>query len=165
MPQSALLRLFWIDQRQMAKRDLSTRLVYGRQNRYFGKIAYYLLKLLGVEVPLSVKIGKNLIIEHGGVGIVIHSKTTIGDNVRIYPGVTLGRADIQVPAHQSAFESIRIEDDVILASGAKVLCKQGVLVVAKGSIVGANAVLLQSTGENEIWAGIPALCIGKRNLQ
>jgi len=28
--------------------------------------------------------------------------------------------------------------------------------------VGANAVLLQSTGENEIWAGIPAKCVGKR---
>jgi len=28
--------------------------------------------------------------------------------------------------------------------------------------VGANAVLLESTGENEIWAGVPARCVGKR---
>jgi serine acetyltransferase len=28
--------------------------------------------------------------------------------------------------------------------------------------VGANAVLLQSTGENEIWVGVPAMLVGKR---
>ena len=55
-----------------------------------------------------------------------------------------------------------VEDDVILGTGAKVLCSEGVLRVGKRTIVGANAVLLQSTGENEIWAGIPAKCIGRR---
>jgi len=34
--------------------------------------------------------------------------------------------------------------------------------VRRGTVVGANAVLLQSTGENEIWAGVPARCIGQR---
>jgi serine O-acetyltransferase len=147
----------------MAKRDIYTRLVYARQNPVFGKMAYYLLKLLGVEIPRSVKIGRNLTIEHGGYGVVIHSKSVIGNNVRIYPGVTLGRADIHKPADQSSFKGIQIEDDVILASGAKILCKQGTLIVARGSMVGANAVLLGSTAENEIWAGMPARCIGKRN--
>jgi len=36
--------------------------------------------------------------------------------------------------------------------------------VGSGTVLGANAVLLQSTGENEIWAGIPARCVGKREL-
>jgi serine O-acetyltransferase len=36
------------------------------------------------------------------------------------------------------------------------------LVVGKGTVVGANAVLTQSTGEYEIWAGIPASKIGAR---
>jgi len=56
-----------------------------------------------------------------------------------------------------------IEDDVILCPGAKVLCKEGVLRVGRGSVIGANAVLLQSTGENEIWAGMPAQCVGQRH--
>jgi serine O-acetyltransferase len=47
-------------------------------------------------------------------------------------------------------------------SGAKVLCKEGVLKVGKGTVVGANAVLLQSTGEDELWAGMPARCVGSR---
>jgi serine O-acetyltransferase len=35
--------------------------------------------------------------------------------------------------------------------------------VRRGSVIGANAVLLESTGEYEIWAGIPAHCVGKRD--
>lgn len=38
------------------------------------------------------------------------------------------------------------------------------MTIAKGTIVAANAVLLCSTGENEIWAGVPAKCIGKRKI-
>jgi serine O-acetyltransferase len=143
-------------------RDLPTTLVYARSLPLFGKLAYYLLKLLGVEIPRSVAIGRDFELAHGGVGVVIHPRATIGDRVKIYPGVTLGRADIHLPIEQSRFEGIVVEDDVILSPGAKVLCKEGVLRVRRGSIVGANAVLLESTGEEEIWAGVPARCIGKR---
>jgi serine O-acetyltransferase len=143
-------------------RDLPTSLVYARSWPVAGYLAYYLLKMLGVEFPRSVKLGRDFELAHGGVGVVIHSKASIADRVKIYPGVTLGRADIHLPADKSAYEGIVIEDDVILASGAKVLCKQGVLVVARGTVVGANAVLLQSTGCGEIWAGVPARRIGLR---
>lgn len=144
------------------RRDLYTSLVYARRWPVFGRLAYFTLKLLGVEIPLNVQIGKDFLLEHGGFGVVIHSRSKIGDRVKIYPGVTLGRADIYRPIQQSRFEGIVIEEDTILCPGAKVLCKEGVLNVGKGSVVGANAVLLQSTGENEIWAGMPARCVGKR---
>ena len=143
-------------------RDLPTRLVYARQSPLFGRLAYYALKLLGVEIPRSVPVGSDFELAHGGVGVVIHSSAEIGRRVKIYPGVTLGRADIHLPMERSSFERIVIEDDVILAPGSKVLCKEGTLRVRRGTVVGANAVLLQSTGENEIWAGVPARCIGQR---
>jgi serine O-acetyltransferase len=143
-------------------RDLPTRLVYARQSPLFGRLAYNVLKLLGVEIPRSVPVGVDFELAHGGVGVVIHSRAVIGARVKIYPGVTLGRADIHLPMERSKFERIVIEDDVILSPGAKVLCKEGTLRVGRGTVVGANAVLLQSTGENEIWAGMPARCIGQR---
>lgn len=146
----------------MAKTDFYTRLVYARQRPVIGKLAYYLLKLLGSEIPLSVPIGPGFILEHGGHGVVIHSKAKIGSGVHIYQGVTIGRADIYLPSDQSNFEGVEIGDNVILCSGCKVLCKEGVLHVGDGTVVGANAVLLQSTGENEIWAGAPARCVGQR---
>ena len=143
-------------------RDLPTKLVYARNWRLVGRIAYYALKLLGVEIPPGVPIGADFELAHGAVGAVIHPNSSIGARVKIYPGVTLGRADIQLPITQSRFEGIVIEDDVILAPGSKVLCKEGMLFVRRGTVIGANAVLLDSTGEDEIWAGVPAKCVGKR---
>jgi serine O-acetyltransferase len=126
-------------------------------------LSYFLLKLLGIEVPRSVRIGEDVILEHGGFGVVIHPESEIGDRVKIYPGVTLGRADIHHSIEVSKFDRIVIEEDVILATGAKVLGKEGVLRVGKGTMVGANAVLLESTGPGEMWAGIPAKCVGQRD--
>jgi serine O-acetyltransferase len=142
--------------------DFYTRLVYARNWPVLGRLAYHILKMLGVEIPRSVQVGKAFELAHGGFGVVVHSRTMIGDRVKIYPGVGLGRADIHRPMSQSRFEGLVIEDDVILAPGSKVLCKEGVLRVRRGTVLGANAVLLQSTGEWEIWAGIPARCTGKR---
>ncbi|MDH5507757.1 MAG: hypothetical protein OEZ02_11110 [Anaerolineae bacterium] len=146
----------------MPKKDIYARLVYARRWPLFGRLAYLALKLLGVEIPLSVEIGTGFYLVHGGFGVVIHPNTKIGDNVKIYPGVTIGRADIHKPIDQSKFEALVVEDDVILSPGSKVLCKHGVLLVAKGTVLGANAVLLQSTEPNEIWAGIPARCLSRR---
>lgn len=144
------------------KRDIYARLVDARGSQLFGKAAYYLLKLLGAEIPRSVKIGEDFLLLHGGFGVVIHPKTVIHDRVRIYPGVTLGRADVHHRIEDSAFEGIEVGDDALLSSGAKILCKEGILRIGRGTIVAANAVLLQSTGEDEVWAGIPARRIGKR---
>ena len=144
------------------RRDFYTTLVYARNWPGVGRLAYLMLKLLGIEMPRSVRVGKGFELAHGGFGVVIHSHTQIGERVKIYPGVSVGRADIHLPIDQSRFEGIVVEDDVILAPGAKVLCKNGVLRVGRGSVVGANAVLLDSTREYEIWAGVPARCVGKR---
>jgi serine O-acetyltransferase len=141
---------------------LHTWLAYARRWPVLGVIAYYKLKLLGVEIPRSVEIGPGFDLVHGGFGVVIHPNTKIGRNVKIYPGVTLGRADIHLPMARSKFAGIEIGDGAILAAGAKVLCKEGRLRVGRGTVVGANAVLLESTGEDEMWAGIPARKVGAR---
>ncbi|HNB54259.1 MAG TPA: hypothetical protein PK530_20100 [Anaerolineales bacterium] len=146
----------------MSRRDLYTSLLYARQNPFIGKLAYFLLKTLGAEVPRPVKLGQECLLVHGGFGVVIHPKSVLGNRVKIYPGVTLGRADIYRPMEESRFQGIEIGDDVILCPGAKILCREGILLVGRGTVVGANAVLLQSTGENELWVGVPARCVGHR---
>ena len=142
--------------------DLVTSLVYWRKSFGLRRISYLLLKLLGVEIPLPVVVGDNLEIVHSGYGIVVHRWTRIGNRVKIYPGVTIGRSDIHRPIEDSRFKGVVIEDDVILSAGCKILGKDDWLTVGRGTIIGANAVLLCSTGENEIWAGIPARKIGMR---
>ncbi|MBN2555542.1 MAG: hypothetical protein JXA97_06335 [Anaerolineales bacterium] len=146
----------------MPRRDFFTFLLYASRARYLGRLAYYLLKFHGTEIPQAVQIGSGVTLEHGGACVVIHRNSTIGNRVKIYPGVTLGRADVYRPIGESAFEAIFIGDDVVLGSGAKVLGKEGILSVGSGTVIGANAVLLTSTGENEIWSGIPAHRVGMR---
>lgn len=146
----------------MKRQDFPTWLVYQRHWPFFGQLAYYALKLLGIEIPRSVPIGQGLELAHGAVGLVVHSKAKLGSNIKIYSGVTLGRADVHIPMSDSKFEGIIVEDCAILSPGSKILCKEGILRVGRGTIVGANAVLLSSTGENEIWAGVPARCVGLR---
>ena len=116
-------------------RDIPTLLVYARCWPVVGRLAYYALKLLGVEIPRSVRVGRDFELVHGGFGVVVHPHVVIGERVKLYPGVGLGRADIHVPMEQSRFEGFVIEDDVILSPGAKILCKQGVLHVRRGTVV------------------------------
>jgi serine O-acetyltransferase len=146
----------------MPKRDFHTHLVYARRSPLFGRLAYLLLKAFGVEIPRSVEVGAGFTLVHGGFGVVIHPNTRIGANVKIYPGVTLGRADIHLPIERSKFQGIELGDEVILSPGSKVLCKEGVLRLARGTVLGANAVLFDSTAEDEVWAGLPAKKVGMR---
>jgi serine O-acetyltransferase len=147
------------------KLDFFSDLMHALHQPLFGALAYYTLKFLGIEIPRSVVIGNDTILVHGGFGVVIHPDTVIGERVKIYPGVTIGRSDIHRPMDQSKFRGVSIEDDVILAPGAKVLGKEGMLRVGKGSVVGANAVLLESTGAWEVWAGVPARHVGVREQE
>jgi serine O-acetyltransferase len=134
-----------------------------RKDMLVGRLCTILLKLLVAEIPKNVVIGKNLIFPHLGGSIVIHPDVIIKDNVTIYHGVTIGRADAYLPREKSKMEKIIIEEGVVLCAGAKILCKSGTLTIGKNSIIGANAVLTKSTGNNEIWAGVPAKKIKDRD--
>jgi len=116
-----------------------------------------------VDLPVEVKIGKHVEFAHNSVGTVIHGKTTIEDNVKIYQNVTLGIADIYSSNPDRELGRFVIKEGAVIGAGAKIICKKGVLIVGENSVIGANAVLLNSTGPGEIWAGIPARCIGTRH--
>lgn len=137
-------------------------LIRNRKNRYIGKIYTTILKIAGVEIPREVEVGDNINFPHLGGCIVIHPDTVIKNDVSIYHGVTIGRADPYIIRAKSEMEKIIIEDGAVLCAGAKILCKSGVLTVGEKTVIGANAVLTKSTGANEIWAGSPAIKIGDR---
>ncbi|MFI7579542.1 hypothetical protein [Kocuria kalidii] len=138
--------------------DVINHLVSLRRHRW----AQQLLALQCVEIPAHVKIGDGFRLLHRGFGTVVHPDTVIGDNVTVFHGVTLGRADAWKPKVDSLMEGIEIGDEAVLCAGAKILCKDGILRVGRGTVVAANAVLTQSTGEDEVWAGIPARKVAHR---
>lgn len=135
------------------------KMVYARKNRLVRELT---LLLANLEIHPQTAVGAGLVLQHRGMGTVIHPSTEIGSGVTLYHQVTVGRKDGHVPGHLSPMEKIVIGDGAILYPGAKVLGGAGVTRVGRNTIIAANAVLTQSTGDNEIWAGMPAKKVGDR---
>lgn len=123
----------------------------------FDRISLKILcKIQGSELPPLSQIGKNVRFPHGLKGIVLHPSTIIEDNVVIFHQVTCGRGSLYgIDPHvgKDAFKGIILKKGSVLCAGAKVICNRGVLTVGENSVIGANAVLLKSTGNDEIWGG------------
>lgn len=122
------------------------------------------LKLSGSDIPSCCKIGKNVQFPHGIKGIIFSTNTIVEDNVTIYHQVTCGRGDIFPKSDSLPVKGIILKKGSILCAGAKIICNRGLFVVGENTVVGANEVLTCSTGDNEIWGGIPAKKLKDRVL-
>ena len=99
----------------------------------------------GIDIHPGAHIGARFFIDHG-TGVVIGETSKIGDNVRIYQGVTLGalsfKKDPDGRIHKGGQRHPTIEDNVVIYAGATIL--GGDTVVGKNSIIGGNVWLLES---------------------
>lgn len=100
----------------------------------------------GIEIHPGAKIGRRFFIDHG-MGIVIGETCEIGDNVTIFQGVTLGGT-----GKEKGKRHPTIEDNVLIATGAKVL---GSITVGENSKIGAGSVVLKEVPANSTVVGIP----------
>ncbi len=109
--------------------------------------------ITGIEIHPGAKIGRGLFIDHG-MGVVIGETAEIKDNVTMYHGVTLG-----VTGNEKGKRHPTIGEDVIIGAGAKVL---GNIYIGRGTKIGSNSVVLQSTEENSTVVGIAAKPLNKK---
>ena len=101
--------------------------------------------LTGIDIHPGTTIGKYFFIDHG-TGIVIGETTVIGDNVKIYQGVTLGALSTRGGQNlRGKKRHPTICDNVTIYSGASIL--GGETVVGKGVVVGGNAFITTSIPE------------------
>jgi len=105
----------------------------------------------GIDIHPGATIGENFFIDHG-TGVVIGETTEIGNNVRIYQGVTLGALSIKVDASGKIERGKKrhptIRDNVIIYSGATIL--GGKTVIGEHSVVGGNVWLTESVTPHTI---------------
>ena len=90
----------------------------------------------GIDIHPGAQIGKYFFIDHG-TGIVVGETTIIGDNVKIYQGVTLGA--LSTRGGQKLHGKRRhptIEDNVTIYAGASIL--GGQTVIGHDSVIGSN---------------------------
>jgi serine O-acetyltransferase len=117
----------------------------------------YAHSLTGIDIHPGAALGRSFFIDHG-TGVVIGETTTIGNNVKIYQGVTLGALapDRYVEDFRSRKRHPTIEDDVIIYAGATIL--GGETVIGKGVLIGGNVFITTSVPAfNRVTADPPKL--------
>ena len=117
--------------------------LYVRQVPFIPRImSEYAHSRTGIDINPGASIGEYFFIDHG-TGVVIGETTQIGDNVKLYQGVTLGALSTRkgqlladVKRHPT------IENNVTIYSGATIL--GGETVIGANSIIGGNTFITES---------------------
>ena len=94
----------------------------------------------GIDIHPGAQIGRSFAIDHG-TGIVIGQTAKIGDNVKLYQGVTLGALRVSKGlANRKRHPTL--DDDVTVYANATIL--GGSTVIGRGSTIGGNVWLTSS---------------------
>ena len=94
----------------------------------------------GIDIHPGAEIGESFFIDHG-TGIVVGETSVIGNNVKVYQGVTLGALNV-AKSTASTKRHPTIEDNVIIYSGATIL--GGDTTIGHDCIIGGNVWLTYS---------------------
>ncbi|MHC5217992.1 serine O-acetyltransferase [Enterococcus sp. LJL128] len=110
--------------------------------------------IFGCFIPYSAQIGKGTIFGYGGIGVVIHTRSVIGENCIIDQCVTVGGKNLEenVP---------RVGNNVYIGAGAKIL---GDIKIGNNVVIGANAVVTKNIPDSCVVAGVPGRII-KENIE
>lgn len=109
----------------------------------------------GIDINPGAKIGSNFYIDHG-TGIVIGETVEIGNNVKIYQGVTLGALYVEKNlANKKRHPTI--QDNVIIYAGSTIL--GGETVIGHDTIIGGNCWVTASVDPNSVVYRQPKIVI------
>lgn len=122
--------------------------LYGLHLFFLARLISQLTRFFtGIEIHPGATIGKGLFIDHG-MGVVIGETTIIGDDVKMFHGVTLGGT-----GKEKGKRHPTIGNNVEIGAGAKVL---GDIHIGDNVRIGANAVVLKDVPKDHIAVGVPA---------
>lgn len=104
----------------------------------------------GIDINPGARIGKNFFIDHG-TGVVIGETSVIGDNVKIYQGVTLGARSFPLDENGNPQKGIKrhpeVGDNVTIYAGATIL---GAIKIGANSTIAANAWITEDVPPNTV---------------
>lgn len=100
----------------------------------------------GIDINSGAKIGEYFFIDHG-TGVVIGETCEIGNNVKVYQGVTLGALSTRSGQQLSGIKRHpTIKDNVTIYSGSSIL--GGETVIGESAIIGGNSFITSSIPAN-----------------
>ena len=105
----------------------------------------------GVDIHPGAQIGQGFFIDHA-TGVVIGETSVIGNNVKLYQGVTLGARSFALDENGNPVKHIKrhptVEDDVVIYANATIL--GGSTVIGRGTIIGGNVFLMESVPPHSV---------------
>lgn len=107
--------------------------------------------LAGVELPWKTSVAPGLALTHAR-GIVVNSGSSIGRNVTLFHGVTLGQNDQLISDGSRISRSPIIEDDVWIGPHAIVV---GGVTIGQGSRIAAGAFVFEDIPPRSLVVGNP----------
>jgi serine O-acetyltransferase len=117
-------------------------------------ITYFIRIVFGCYLPYQLKIGKKFVLGYGGIGIVIHERVIIGEDVHVGQNVTIGGTT-------KKYEVPKIGNYVYIGAGAVVL---GPITIGDNVVIGANSVVVKDIPSGSLVVGVPAKII-KSNIK
>jgi serine O-acetyltransferase len=103
--------------------------------------------VFGVDIHPAAQMGSGILLDHA-IGIVIGETATVGDNVTLYHGVTLGNT-----RNQKGDRHPKLQKCVLVGVGASIL---GNILIGEAAIVGAGSIVLIDVPAYCTVAGVPA---------
>jgi serine O-acetyltransferase len=129
-----------------------THALWGRGRREVARLLQgQAARALAVDIHPAVPVGRGVFVDHG-TGLVVGETATIGNDVSILQGVTLGGT-----GKERGDRHPKVGDGVLLGAGAKVL---GRVTVGRYAKVGAGSVVLRDVPPCATVAGVPARVVG-----
>lgn len=130
--------------------------LYKKKVPVFPQLIQFIMRVfLSTDIPYTCEIGKGIRFAHGGMGVVLHKRTVIGESCIIYQNVTIGGNG---KGKKNANGVPIIGSNVKIYAGAVVI---GSIIIGDNSIIGANAVVNKSVPSDSVVVGIPAKVVGE----
>jgi serine O-acetyltransferase len=105
----------------------------------------------GIDMHPGASIGESFFIDHG-TGVVIGETCVIGQNVKLYHGVTLGAKSFAKDAQGNPVKGVKrhpnVEDGVTIYANATIL--GGDTTIGRGSTIGANVFIMDSVPPHSV---------------
>lgn len=118
-------------------------------------ITLFIRVVYNCYLPSNLKLGKNFVLGYGGLGVVIHARTRVGEDCHISQNVTIGGTSKKhgVP---------KLGNHIYIGAGAKIL---GPIAIGDNVVIGANSVVVKDVPKGSLVVGIPAKIIKSEILK
>ena len=118
---------------------------FAKRHKILGRLVIKLMRVFfSCDIPKGLTIGENCVFEHNALGVVISREVIVGDNCRIYQGVTIGAGAGGYP---------KIGNNVTIFPNSTIA---GGIVIGDNSVIGANSFVNKDVPENTVMGGVPA---------